>query len=286
MSTTVRTGEELTVGASRYYAIPILSGIIGCMQSKYLPTGDRSAGDLRVEITLANNNDGVTIPSTGQTAGAKTWQVSDVELMLEYVELNSEVARMISSQNAGGYAISFDSFANYASTVAAGKNANILIPARYSSLKTLFTIFRLQSDINLATAKTISSRTNPVTDDGQWYYSIGGKNVPSTPVKSNTEAFAEMSKSIHAFGAVDHTCMIQRATWIAEAGTYVVAADLETLAHKSKLTESGINTLSANTHLIMQFGGTNGLTAAVRVDTFAHYDAILLIQNGVCSVQF
>jgi hypothetical protein len=256
------------------------------MQSKYLPTGDMSAGDLRVEITLANNNDGVTIPSTGQTAGAKTWQVSDVELMLEYVELNSEVARMISSQNAGGYAISFDSFANYASTVAAVKNANILIPARYSSLKTLFTIFRLQSDINLATAKTISSRANPVTDDGQWYYSIGGKNVPSTPVKSNTEAFAEMSKSIHAFGAVDHTCMIQRATWIAEAGTYVVAADLETLAHKSKLTESGINTLSANTHLIMQFGGTNGLAAAVRVDTFAHYDAILLIQNGVCSVQF
>ena len=95
-----------------------------------------------------------------------------------------------------------------------------------------------------------------------------------------------MSKSIHAFGAVDHTSMIQRSTWIAESGTYAIAADLETLAHKSKLTESGINTLSANTHLIMQFGGANGLSAAVRVDTFAHYDAILLIQNGVCSVQF
>jgi hypothetical protein len=245
-----------------------------------------SAGDLRVELTLAANNDGVTIPAAGQTVGAKTWEVSDVELMLEYVELNSEAARMISQQNSGGYAISFDSFANYASTVTAGKNANILIPARYSSLKTLFSVFRLQTDVGKADAKTISSRANPVTDDGQWYYSIGGKNVPSTPVKSNTEAFAEMAKSIHAFGAIDHTCMIQRSTWIAEAGTYIVAADLETLAHKSKLTESGINTLSANTHLIMQFGGANGLAAPLRVDTFAHYDAILLIQNGVCSVQF
>ncbi len=137
-----------------------------------------------------------------------------------------------------------------------------------------------------ASAKTISSRVNPVTDDGQWYYSIGGKNVPSTPVKSNTEAYAELSKSLHAFGAVDHTSVIQRSTWIASSGTYVVAADLETLAHKSKLTESGINTLSSNTHLIMQSGGANGLDAAVRVDTFAHYDAILLIQNGLCSVQF
>jgi len=80
--------------------------------------------------------------------------------------------------------------------------------------------------------------------------------------------------------------MIQRATWIAESGTYVVAADLETLAHKSKQTESGINTLSAKTHLIMQLGGANGLAAALRIDAFAHYDAILLIQNGVCSMKF
>jgi len=286
MGTTNRVGEDIPVNTSRVYAIPLLSGIIGCMQNKYLPTGDMSAGDLRVEITLANTNDGVTTSLTNTVAAAKTWKVSDVELMLEYVELNSSAAQMISSQNAGGYAISFDSFANYASTVAAGKNANILIPARYSSLKTLFTIFRLQDDINKPGKKTISARANPITDDGQWYYSIGGKNVPSTPVKSNTEAYAEMSKAIHAFGAVDHTSMIQRSTWTADSGTYVIASDLETLAHKSKLTESGINTLSANTHLIMQFGGTNGLAAAVRVDTFAHYDAILLIQNGVCSVQF
>jgi len=86
----------------------------------------------------------LTIPAAGQTAGAKTWQVSDVELMLEYVELNREAARMISQQNSGGYAISFDNFANNASTVTTGKNANILIPARYSSLKTLFSFFWLQ----------------------------------------------------------------------------------------------------------------------------------------------
>jgi len=93
MSTTVREGEGLTVGSSKYYAIPLLSGIIGCMQSKYLPTGAMFAGDLRVEITLANNNDRVTTSTTNSIAGAKTWTVSDVELMMEYVELNSEAAR-------------------------------------------------------------------------------------------------------------------------------------------------------------------------------------------------
>ena len=285
-ATSDRVGAEVPLNGSKYFCIPLLSGIVGCMQNKYLPTGDMSGGDLRLEITLANVSDGVV--TTGRTStGIFGWTIDSCELMLEYVELNSEASRMISSQNAGGYMISFDSFANYASTVDVGAtNANILIPARYSSLKTLFSIFRLQSNIGLASAKTVSQRANPVSDAGQWYYSIGGKNVPSTPVKSNAEAFAELSKALHAFGAIDHTYMLTHATWVAGDGTYIIAADLETMAHKSKLTESGINTLSSNTHLITQFGGAIQANNALRVDTFAHYDAILIIQNGVCSVQF
>ncbi len=203
--TNPRTGDAAPLGASKYFCIPLLSDIVGCMQNKYLPTGDMSGGDLRLEITLANVSDGVV--TTGRTStGMFGWAVDSVELMLEYVELNSEASRMISAQNAGGYMISFDSFVNYASTVDVGAtNSNILFPARYSSLKTLFSIFRLQSNIGLASAKTISQRANPVTDARQWYYSIGGKNGPSTPVKSDAEAFAELSKALRAFGAIDHT---------------------------------------------------------------------------------
>ncbi len=40
--------------------------------------------------------------------------------------------------------ISFDSFANYSSSLEAKTtNMNILIPARYNSLKTLITVIRL-----------------------------------------------------------------------------------------------------------------------------------------------
>jgi len=280
---TQRTGASIDRTASRIFCIPLLSGIIGAMQNKYLPTGDMSGGDLRLEITLANMADGVI--TGGTSTGVRRWEVKDVELMLEYVELNSEAARMISQQNAAGYVIGFDSFANYANTVESGAtNANILIPARYSSLKTLFTIFRTGTNIGASTAATISQRVNPIGDTGQWYYSVGGKNIPSTPVKGNAEAFAELSKSLHTFGSVDHTAMITRTNRIGANGTYIIATDLETLAHKSKLTESGINTMSANTHLITQFA--TGLAAGDRVDTFAHYDAVLMIQNGICSVQF
>ena len=58
---------------------------------------------------------------------------------------------------------------------------------------------------------------------------------------------------------------------------------MESQPHKSKLSESGINTLSTNTYLIGQFPQT---TKAINVQAFAHYDGILVIQNGLCSVQF
>ena len=90
---------------------------------------------------------------------------------------------------------------------------------------------------------------------------------------------------MHALGAVSATSLIKHDEWVAaDDGCYIIAADLETLAHKSKLTESGINTLTTNTHLIGLF--EKALGDAVHVATFAHYDAILIIQNGVASVQF
>jgi hypothetical protein len=88
--------------------------------------------------------------------------------VLEYVELINEASKMISAQNAGGYTISFISFANYASIIDVGaSNGNLLILARYSSLKTLFSIFRLQSNINKHDKKTISERYNLITDAGE-----------------------------------------------------------------------------------------------------------------------
>jgi hypothetical protein len=50
---------------------------------------------------------------------------------------------------------------------------------------------------------------------------------------------------------------MSRATWnAARDGTYIIAADLESLSHKTKLSESGVNTLSTNTYLIGQIPAT------------------------------
>ena len=46
--------------------------------SKYLPTGEMTAGDLRLELTLANTTDGVV-----GVGAVPNHTVEDVEMMLE-----------------------------------------------------------------------------------------------------------------------------------------------------------------------------------------------------------
>ncbi len=106
------------------------------------------AGDLRLELTLADANTGVVA-----VGAVPRYTVSEVELMLEYTDLASDAARMVSQSISGSYMISFDSFAVLASTLETGAaGMNILIPARYSSLKTLFTVIRETDKITSHTA--------------------------------------------------------------------------------------------------------------------------------------
>jgi hypothetical protein len=100
----------------------------------------------------------------GAVASPK-YTVSDVEMMLEHTDLASDTARMDSHSNSSGYMISFESFANYASALEANaSNINVLIPARYSSLKTLFINIRHSTNLKDYTKSSISERANIIGD--------------------------------------------------------------------------------------------------------------------------
>jgi len=251
------------------------------LQQKYIPTG-AMMGDIRLEIVLAERQTGLVSGDADPT-----WTVDNVELMTETVELAPDAATMIDQANPEGYLISFETFGEYANSVPVGSGmTNLLIPARYSSLKTLFTVMRDASYITDPTKKSISARIKPFTGNGaQWYFSIGGKNIPATPIKDDVEAYAELSKSLHSLAGVNYTSQINKADWIAAAdGAYIIAQELESQPHKSTLHEAGVNTLAVNVHLIADFAAPLPVTS--QVTTFAHHDSLLIIQNGVASVRY
>ena len=273
------SGAGAAAAVPRVFTIQLLSGLIGGLQEKYLPVGEM-VGDLRLELTLAPAGEAVigTNPS---------WSIDQMELMLEYVELSDTATAMVAQQNAGGIFLSYDSFANYSSTIANGQTTmNVLIPARYSVLKTLFTSIRNDTFKLASGSKSVTGRANLfIGDNAEWYFSIGGKNIPATPVKSDTEAFAEVMKAQHALGSVDAPSVLTQATWRATThdGSYIIATDLEYLHGKSSRASNGVNTLAVNTHLIGRFAAATGSTHTV--DTFAHYEGVLMIINGIAAVQ-
>ena len=59
-----------------------------------------TAGDLRLELTLANATDGIVA-----VGAVPNYSISDVEMMLEYTDLAFDPARMVSLSNSGGYMI-------------------------------------------------------------------------------------------------------------------------------------------------------------------------------------
>jgi hypothetical protein len=276
-----REGRTIAAAGEVYFCIPVLSGVIGPLQSKYMPLGQATGGDLRLELTLAAANTAVVSTSDAD------WAISDVELNLEFVEIDSEVDRMIQQANQR-YVISCESFANYTNTIEAASSAkqnNLLIPARFSSLKTLYTFFRLQEDVTKKESKSVSARPYPTLKN--WYYQVSGENIPSTPVRETVESFAELQKALHTFGAADNTSLITEAIYTEASGAttnagFAIGQNLETLSHKSTLTESGKNTLNTNCYLL----GETNINKNLQVSTFAHFDMVLVLENGVFTAAF
>eukprot|EP00873_Tetraselmis_striata_P025929 jgi/Tetstr1/446193/TSEL_003593.t1 len=233
--TTKREGATLAAGSTTYFCIPLMSGIIGGLQSKH---GSRLL-----------------------------WEIGNVELQLEFVEVTSEVDRMIQQANPR-YVISYESFANYTNSIESAEGQiNKLIPARFSSLKTLYTIFRKQADLTTAASKSVTSR--PTCGLKNWYYSVSGENIPQTPVREDVESFAELQKALHVFGSADNNSIFTLANYTGAAGgsadnAFAIGQNLEVLSHKSTLTESGKNTLNTNCYLL---GSVTTGSAAYQIST-------------------
>eukprot|EP00873_Tetraselmis_striata_P020279 jgi/Tetstr1/440543/TSEL_028866.t1 len=269
---TARVGASIGGSASITVCLPLMSGVLGSMQHKYLPIGDIVRNHMRLNITLAGKDD------AQKSTASRDWEITDVEYVAEIVKLDGGAAQAISAANAGGYRIPMTTFSNHAASVEAGsKVINTLISGNYRSLKTLLTIFRKQSNASTATVGFLTDRTNPFGDGGRWQYDVAGQLIPQKPVDTNAEAFAELQKAFQAYGTLDHHGIIKNSTWGAAEGTYVVAQDLESQSHKSMLSESGVDVSSATIHLKAEFAAALASGGALRIDTFTHQDAVLFV---------
>ena len=88
-----RTGAEITCSKS-YYCIPLMSGVIGSLADKMLPTGFMT-GQLTLELTLAEAGDPIKTSSDASTA---SWQLADFEFVTEMANVDPAVDQTLRVQ--------------------------------------------------------------------------------------------------------------------------------------------------------------------------------------------
>jgi poly(3-hydroxyalkanoate) synthetase len=97
--------------------------------------------------------------------------------------------------------------------------------------------------------KSASNRVNPQLRN--WYNQVSGENIPATSIFENVESFAELLKAQHVLGSVTIAGLIESSTKYNTNSTgecsFAIGKNLETLGHKSTLTECGKNTLNTIT---------------------------------------
>jgi len=122
-----------------------------------------------------------------EVAGSSTYmnwgyQITDIEYHANVVTLSGEAQAVIDQMTGGVYQISTSSYRHYSNTIPAGSTQNeILVPARFSSLKSLFHCLRPQSSLNNASHFSISERIKNYFTRAQ--LRIGSALYPSQPIE-------------------------------------------------------------------------------------------------------
>lgn len=196
-----RRGQLIDASASaqvRVFCIPIVSPIFS-LGEKYFPINKLSQ-EPRLEFTIAD----VLTPFVNSTDNAFTWNITNAELVCDYVVINdSALVNSITPSEVVICSSNYRCFTNtIASATAADSFQTLQIPCRASSVKSM--LFSCRGDVT-GSRRTynVSSRINPFK---QLQLNVGGVLYPSKPLNATTTSVAELTvetqKALNSFGPI------------------------------------------------------------------------------------
>ena len=270
--TTAKIGRTIegddTVGIR--VSVPIYSAVLGTMAQTHCPAVD----GMRLRLTFAQPDHAMKEDAGTATAGV--YQLSDISIEADYIDVLPQVYQQIVMESGGVLKCHGTGVGGFQTTMTAGTQNTLLVPARYSSLKNYFTVFRLSTAF-AHDQNTTGARVQPNLK--QYQYRIEGKSYPSTPVSclgGGGEALAEVVKSFHALHSTQLDCVFDSDDYkietLSTTGAFVIGLDFEHEGGSSSII-SGMDTLNSNTFLELQGDGGNLLASTV--NTYALHDLIV-----------
>ena len=288
--------------AVQTYCLNLISMCGTLCNFQYLPLFAMDSSSLRLDITLVDS----IAKAVSCLSGTGTISVSNVEFVANMIELSDEAMGMIVS-SLQGEPLQFviPSWSNYQSTLPAGQTQiNCPIPAKYSSVKSLFSCFRDQfNTVRYMPCSSVSSSLS------SYQYRIGSILAPLKACASNAEFFAEVLKAIGSMSDNYHSPAIDKNSYTLAAsvqenatgastlypytivkgntisGSFYVGLDLEQFSNADKSSIfAGFNTNTDD--IFLQLNYNTATPSALRIDTYALFDQVLVCANGTAFVRF
>lgn len=318
------------------YCLNLISLIGTLCNSHYFPTFACTSAPLRVEIQLVDqlykclNISGVTVVNTTTIPALSTTGnfLYNVEYIASFIELGDSAMQMIES-SLEGEPLQFvlSDYRNYQYTYnlqsSSNTQVNMAIPAKFSSLKSLFVCPRDQG-IGAYGYYPFSTVNYGLTD---YYFRIGPNIKPAKAPTTYAEFFSELIKAIGSMSDIHYSPNIEKTSYIQVrsvantasldfysatnigSGRFFIGLDLEnyTEAPKDSIF-AGWNSNTDDIFCVMDFNtntpsstsiviGTmsNGVTnfsqfplptITMRFDAYALFDSVIVFENGTCYVRY
>lgn len=260
-------------------AIPLYSGVLGMGAEQFAPMVD----GMRLRMTMASTAVALKYANITALTSAQ-YKISNFAIQLEVMDLDSATYGALIQQAGGVLKQHITCVNNYQATLSASTANNILIPARFSSVKALLTTFRLSA--NLASPEiynVVGDRILPQIATYLW--NVDGANIPSVPVRVATSASfvytgEVLSEIMKVFGASNQTAFdcVFNATQFGELtgttglGSFFIGNNFESQDSAGSALLSGRDLNASNVYLNLTHYAT---ALASVVDTFALYDVVL-----------
>jgi hypothetical protein len=279
--------------SSREYNLNLLS-LLGSLSNKYLTLFAMTSASLRVEIQLVSNGNRAINCSHAITS----FTLNKVEYVAQFIELSQGAMSILEQRNVEWVAPSFRNFV-YNQTLAASVQFTIPVPAKYSSLLSLYMTSRSKS----AGDPTFHANSSNTFDFVSYTLRVGSNVIPSQPVDSRVLMFSELLKSIGSLSDVNHQCSINWTTFnqlspVANVETaakimstcnvsgFMIGQELSSYSGSdSSEIFQGLNTSTTDLFWNLQYGASTP-AENIRFDTFAMFDCVYTCVNGMLSIQY
>ena len=300
--TTIFSGDGglTTSFTNRYFALNLVSILGTLCSSQYLPLFAMTSAPLRMELQLVASANQALCDLSGNI----TYQMDQVEYVGNFIKLSDSAMEMIHGSLSGSpIQIALPDWSNYQYTYALTNNTstqvNMAIPAKYSSLKSIFVTVR--QNTGAQGFFPFSSTAQGLTS---YFFRIGSQILPSKNPDNYAEMFAEVVKALGSMSDILYTPTISFATYFNSAsahldtqittvanmattnsGNFCIGIDLENYVNAPKSTIfAGYNSNTDDIFVVMNHTGVQ--TGTVRYDAYACFDSVLVFENNTCYRKF